>query len=159
MRKVLFGIIGIILLGSGCNNAFTLNDEPQTEQSTRQPTIKIKDQTLLFDLANTNALRELGLSGRQSLPENNGMLFDFRNQADIPQFWMKDMLFNIDILWIKDNKIIAVDKNVPAPSSNEQTTNLKIYSPPSMVNFVLEVNAGWSDDHNVATGDSVILPF
>ncbi len=95
-----------------------------------------------------------GLSGRISLDSNSGMLF-ILPQKGIYSFWMKDMLFPIDIIWIADNKIIAIDNSIPLEPNG---TNLKTYSPPETVDYVLELNAGFAIKHNFKKGDAITLP-
>lgn len=67
------------------------------------------------------------------------------------------MEFAIDIIWIKDGKIIQIDKNVEAPAVGTPDNKLKLYSPKSAVDYVLEVNSGYSDLNNIKVGDSVLI--
>lgn len=99
--------------------------------------------------------RKTGLSNRTSLPSDSGMLFVLGNVKSIPSFWMKDMRFPIDILWIKDGKILKIDKNVPVPPDGADDKDLSLYHPSSPVQYVLEVNAGFSDLNGFKVGDSV----
>ncbi len=143
------------MLASGCN-VLSPSDTNTNVGLTKKTakTLTVKNQTLNLELANTDELRTLGLSYRESLPENTGMLFDFTNTGITkPAFWMKGMKFNIDIIWILDKKIIGITKNVPA--SNLPDKELPTYPPPSEIGHVLEVNAGWSDKHNIAIGDQI----
>jgi len=73
--------------------------------------VHIAGQDIKVDLALTEAQREQGLSGRQSLNENEGMLFVFDSPGNYP-FWMKDMNFPIDIIWLsEDGSVIYIKKN------------------------------------------------
>jgi uncharacterized membrane protein (UPF0127 family) len=84
------------------------------------------------------------------------MLFDFGSETEaMPRFWMKDMRFDLDIVWIKDNKIIGIAKNIPKPAAGTADEKLPTYSPPSPIDQVLEVNAGWTDKYKIKTGDEV----
>ena len=77
------------------------------------------------------------------------MLFVFDKSGFYP-FWMKEMNFSIDIVWIGDNwEIIGVAENLN-PDSYPQT-----FSPSQPVWLVLEVNAGWVKRHNIKTGMTV----
>src|SRR4051812_1798797 len=68
--------------------------------------INIAGQHVVVDLATTPTTREQGLSGRAALPENHGMLFVFDTPGVYP-FWMKDMNFPIDMIWISnDMKVV-----------------------------------------------------
>ena len=97
--------------------------------------------------------RQKGLSGRKSLDENQGMLFVF-DHPDQYGFWMKDMLFPIDIIYIDTDKVVYVVRKAPAGG---QTPNLVIYRPDEPANYVLEVNAGTADKLNIKKGTTVKL--
>jgi uncharacterized membrane protein (UPF0127 family) len=103
-------------------------------------------------VANTPDLRERGLSGRTGLPSDSGMLFVF----DTPSrygFWMKDMEFPIDIIWISGDRVVGIEKSL-SPDSYPQ-----IFYPEEDVNFVLEVPAGFSERHNINIADSFSVSF
>ena len=93
-----------------------------------------------------------GLSGRVSLDENSGMLFVF-SEVNIYRFWMPDMHFPIDIIWIDENKNVV---GISADVSNEfDPANPRFYTPPRPVRYVLEVNAGFSGSKNIKIGSPV----
>lgn len=95
-----------------------------------------------------------GLGGRDNLESDKGMLFVF-SKSDHYVFWMKDMRFSIDIIWLQDDIIVDISKNVPAePGVSLQ--KLKLYSPQQKANRVLEVNAGFSDKNNIKIGNRII---
>lgn len=90
-----------------------------------------------------------GLSGRQCIANDWGMLFSFKD-SDIRQFWMKDMNFPIDIVWIDDNfQVVGVETNV-SPDTYPQT-----FASPSPVKFVLETGANQAEDLGLVTGATV----
>jgi len=93
-----------------------------------------------------------GLSDRPFLPQDYGMLFIFPDKQ-IRTFWMLRMHFPLDIVWIDDNKITKIDKNLPPEGDMPQ----KHYSSDRPVNCVLEVNAGLADKHKIKRGDKVIF--
>jgi uncharacterized membrane protein (UPF0127 family) len=124
-----------------------------------QKSVIISGKKLLVDIADTPALQTKGLSGRQSLDENQGMLFVFPSEAK-QFFWMKDMLFPIDIIWInKDEEIVYIDENAPIPEPNTADYKLPLYSSPKAVKYVLEVNAGYSEKYSIKVGDRVEITF
>ena len=91
-----------------------------------------------MEIANTDAERTQGLSGRASLPAGTGLLFVFESPGKYG-FWMKDMNFPIDIVWLGDGMLpVGIEKNV-SPDSYPQ-----VFYPPVPVRYVLEVNAGES---------------
>jgi len=91
-----------------------------------------------------------GLGGRRNLPENRGLLFAYDGYY-VPKFWMKDMRFSIDIIWIKDKMVVGFEKNTPVSNQNPLPT----YQPKDFVNYVLEVNAGFVDKNQIKIGDRV----
>lgn len=115
--------------------------------------IQIGNHIIEADLADSIAKRTRGLSGRKQLSENDGMLFIFPYKARY-SFWMKDMNFPIDIIWINDNKIVGVEESVN-PQINEATFDLKMYDAPEPINNVLELPAGSFQKWNFKIGDSV----
>lgn len=128
------------------------------KETSTTPTLKIRDVTLNLEVANTPAKKSLGLGKRDSINKNSGMLFDFTQDPDArPSFWMKDMRFNIDFLWIKNSKVIQLDKNFPAPKNSFD--ELPTISPSSPIDYVLEVNSGFIEEHKIEVGDSVQINF
>jgi uncharacterized protein len=120
----------------------------------RFSTLKVRDKTIRVEVVDTPASRAQGLSGRVSLPENQGMYFVFEFPAK-HGFWMKDMRFPIDIIWIKDGAIIGFQENTPVPTGGE----LPVYYPQSSVSHVLEINAFKAKEWGFRIGDKVeILP-
>ena len=106
------------------------------------PTATINNIAIPIEIADTPAKRTQGLSGVVSLPENNGMLFVF-DESHIPAFWMYDMNFALDFIWIHNNTVVDITENVPPPAPNATKQQLPTYSPNAPVNMVLELNAGW----------------
>jgi uncharacterized membrane protein (UPF0127 family) len=81
--------------------------------------------------------RVQGLSGRSSLSESSAMLFVFDIESDRYCFWMKDMKFDIDILWLDSKKRIVDAKYAASPSSYPEE-----FCPKSAARYVLELPAG-----------------
>lgn len=105
-------------------------------------------------LADTPSKQMLGLGNRNTLGENDGMLFPYPQKIK-PFYWMKNMLIPIDIIWISDNNIVGIEKSVNPPGIGTPDTELTRYSPTEPVNYVLEVNSGFSDKHLIKVGDEV----
>lgn len=98
-----------------------------------------------------------GLSGKSSLPDDVGMLFIFPKQDIRPTFWMKDMYFDIEIIWINDGKISQIT-SASAPESSTPDQYLKLYVPADPIDMVLEVNTGFSQKYNIKPGDRIKVP-
>jgi hypothetical protein len=108
--------------------------------------IKTSKGTIQAEIVDTPALLEKGLSDRDSLLPDHGMLFVFY-KIDKYEFWMKDMRFPIDIVWIDADKIvIEVDSNV-SPDSYPNS-----YAPSAPVKYVLELNAGMAEKMGMNIG-------
>ncbi|MGB6881980.1 MAG: DUF192 domain-containing protein, partial [Microgenomates group bacterium] len=105
----------------------------------------------------TEIQRRQGLSGKENLPEGEGMLFIFESKNIQPPFWMKDMKFAIDIIWIDDDKIVQIDKDIQPPEPGASDNKLVLYTPNQPIDYVLEVNAGFSEENKIKVGDSVNL--
>lgn len=117
--------------------------------------IKINENTFNVEIVNTAYSTTQGLSGRDEIGQP-GMLFIFPTQES-RYFWMKDMKFDIDIVWILDEKVVDIHKNVPKPEENTPDNRLVTYSPKQNVDMVLELNAGDADKYNINSGDVVQL--
>ena len=111
--------------------------------STGNPTIKID-----IEIADNDYERQLGLMNRQSMEEMQGMLFIFPEEK-YQSFWMLNTLFSLDMLFINSNKdIVTIHKNT-SPLSEQS------YPSSKPARYVLEVNAGFCDRHNIKQGDKV----
>jgi len=152
--------IFIVLVGIFTQKSPTLDWSKylQPSASSQVKTMTVGTKTIQVEIANTRDLRTKGLSGVTSLPKDNGMLFVFESKKATPTFWMKDMLIPLDIIWIANGKVVKLDKNVAAPASDAKDGSLIKYSSPQAVDYVLEVNSGFSDTNNIKVNDSVILP-
>lgn len=108
--------------------------------------LKFGNKTLHIESVSTASEQAKGLGDRQSLGENRGMLFIF-DSADIRCFWMKDMNFPIDILWLDENKkVIDIKPGV------EPDTYPEAFCSQGEAVYVLEVNAGLSKQAGVSIG-------
>ena len=100
----------------------------------------IDGHVLNIELADSIIEQKQGLSGRTDLSDDYGMLFVFDNYAE-RSFWMKDMLVPIDIVWVKDDKIVGYEDNVQ-PELDVADHELILYTSSEPGNYVLEVRAG-----------------
>ncbi len=104
------------------------------------------------EVANTMISRAKGLSGHAPLTDNEGMLFLFGESGNYG-FWMKDMKFPIDIIWIDGNKITTI-----APGVTPNTYPSSFY-PDLPSDKVLEINAGTVQNLGVKVGDEVKIIY
>jgi uncharacterized membrane protein (UPF0127 family) len=120
--------------------------------TSKGPYVIIAGVRLLVEVADTPAERGRGLSGREMLPENSGMLFVF----DTPRrygFWMYGMKFPLDIIWIDERLRVVYFVENAQPCVNICET----YEPPADALYVLEVNAGFVKKYGLKVWDVVEL--
>ncbi len=107
--------------------------------------------TVTVELARTPQEKGRGLSNRPGLSEGSGMAFVY----EVPQsigIWMKDMRFPLDILWVRDGRIVKIERDAPPLRSGDPE---RVYS--AIGNLVLELPAGFADRSGIRLGDSVKL--
>ncbi len=112
-------------------------------------TLRVGNTELNVEIADSPEERQQGLSGRDKLPNNQGMLFIFESEG-LYNFWMKDMKFPIDIVWIDSSgRIIYLKENIGPDTYPE------LFSPDKPARYVLEVNAGWVAKNSIAIGNTL----
>lgn len=122
------------------------------------PAITIRGETFRVEVARTPDERARGLGGRASLAPGTGMVFPFE-RADRHAFWMAGMYFDIDIVWIRDGKIVDVSERLPhpPPELDPRAAALPEYRPREPADLVLEVAAGTARARGWQPGDPVGL--
>lgn len=143
---IFFGVYSYVLLKE--DKLLPLNNKEIQEKSIIKH-IRIKNNLIRVDIADTIESRQKGLSGRNFMAEDEGMLFVFEDVGKY-FFWMKDMNFPIDILWISEDKeIIHIEKKVlPETFPN-------LFGPDVPVKYVLELSANYSDRNSISLGDKI----
>ena len=112
--------------------------------------MKIGNNNYNIELATTIAQKTKGLSGRDSLCKNCGMLFTFGFETNLP-FWMKDTLIPLDMIWLdKNGKIVDIQ-------TASEINSTKIYQNQTPAQYVLELNANDSQKINLKIGDIINL--
>ncbi len=111
--------------------------------------LSVGSSTVRAFIAETPQEKKKGLSGRPALGDTEGMFFRF-DSPDLYSFWMKDMLMPIDIIWIDSDYSVA---DITPDVRPESYPNL--FYPKVPVQYVLEVQAGWANAHDVKIGDRV----
>ena len=87
------------------------------ETAVRVPVVEVGGVVFEVEIADDAAERAQGLSGRDPLPEDGGMLFVYQEPV-VPGFWMRQMRFPLDFVWIgEDCEVVDVTPNVPAPGA------------------------------------------
>ncbi len=162
MKKILLPILGtaafIIAVGLLVKSTGGMNGEGllSSQVSSSQKQVVVSGKTINVDVANTEAKRSLGLAKRSSLGTDSGMLFVFDKKQAVVNFWMKDMEIPLDIIWISEGKIVKIDKEVPAQKGVGDNM-LTIYPSGRPIDYVLEVNSGYTTKNNIKVGDTIDL--
>ena len=119
------------------------------------PLVTIGAATWQVELAITGEQLARGLSGREFLPAGTGMLFIYQQEGN-RTFWMPDMRFPLDMVWIGGNCEVAdVTHNAPIPLPGQSRNDLPRFSPNAPAQYVLEINAGEFESQGINVGDSV----
>ncbi len=113
--------------------------------------VKIGDHVIPVELAVTEDEKQRGLGFRPSLAPDHGMLFVYDHKEQF-NFWMRGMQFPLDFIWIDGGTIAEITPNIPAPKPGEQ---LRVYTPKSEIDKILEVNAGMVEKYEIRVGDTV----
>ena len=107
------------------------------------------------EVADTSQKRSLGLGKRSGLKKDWGMLFVFEKRKT-HSFWMKDMQFALDIIWLDNYRIVHILRNVQPAIQGEKPS---ILAPPAPANFVLEIEAGRASELRLKQGDLLKYNF
>ncbi|MDQ4101780.1 MAG: DUF192 domain-containing protein [Thermoproteota archaeon] len=153
---VLYFFAGILTMLAGQESQFnrTIIQEQIRSGIIEYPkvNITINDQTLVADVSATTEQRTLGLTVKNALAENEAMLFVFENEAK-HKFWMKDMKFPIDIIWISDDKrVVDIENNLQPCNSGPFCST---YEPEGNSLYVLETASGLAQKFGIAKGSLV----
>lgn len=159
MKKSLIGSISVVLIITSLVYLFRQKDETVppvelvvTEQASSglaQKQVMLGSTVYTLDIADTDLLQEKGLSFRENLSPQTGMLFIF-GTPDVYQFWMKDMKFAIDMIWLDaDKKVVYIEEFVD-PSTYPQS-----FGPETPTQYVIEIPAGDTTKVGLKVGDLI----
>jgi uncharacterized membrane protein (UPF0127 family) len=156
LRSTVLLLLIVAAVAPGQVTARPLNPPwiPETPFSSETATVTIDGHVVDAEIADTGTLRERGLSYRDGLELDTGMLFVYSDES-VRSFWMFEMRFCLDMLWITDGKLVgAAEDACPAESAEDEIPRFRS---PEPVQYVLEVEAGWLAEHDVDVGASVEL--
>ncbi|MBI4019790.1 MAG: DUF192 domain-containing protein [Candidatus Aenigmarchaeota archaeon] len=125
-----------------------------------------RNNTVFVEIADEPEERRRGLMNRTSLGENSGMLFVFEGES-VLYFWMKDTRIPLDMIFISGSRsgdniagghsgeIASIKRNAQPCGGDPCETYGSIFP----AKYVVEVNAGWADAHNVREGGTVVINY
>lgn len=145
---ILLTIAAVALIG-----AFFIT-MPNSPSVPAKSEISIGDAVLTVEVVSSPEERQRGLSGREALPEGNGMLFVFEEEGSWG-IWMKDMQFPIDILWARsDGTITTIEEHV-----SPETYPKNFFPKTPDAKYVLEAKAGFVNTHSIAEGMEIVVQY
>lgn len=117
------------------------------------PSVELGGKRFSVEIADSSEEQALGLMFRDSMPEDQGMLFIFPNEAP-RSFWMKNTRIPLDIMYFdKDLKMVSISANAK-PCRVSRCSSYPSIAP---AKFVLELNAGMASELGVGVGDRLTL--
>lgn len=157
MKTALVVLVAIVVIFAGAlifagKNASEVTQVflNEQEQNLKKAIVNVGGSHLIASVANTPLSRKQGLSNVHSIGPNEGKLFVF-DEEGYHEFWMKDMNFNIDIIFInKQGTVVDIIENI------SPETFPKTFKPKYPAIKVLEVNAGWASQNKVKVGEMMI---
>ena len=117
--------------------------------------ITSRGEVIQVEVADTQKKRSLGLGKRSYLKKGWGMLFVFEKRKS-HRFWMKDMQFPLDIIWLDNSKIVHIIRNAHPVNSKFEPESM---TSPVPVKFVLEIAAGQAEKLQLKTGQRMQFKF
>jgi uncharacterized membrane protein (UPF0127 family) len=159
---ILFGVLSVVTLGVWlvmANRAGTKNPMNIGDGGVAVISAQAGDVAIPVELAVTDMEKIQGLSDRESLPEDSGMLFVWESPVQTG-FVMRRMRFPLDIVFIKatqenQGEIIHIAADLPACPA--QSSGCATANPNAPFHYVLEVNAGFMQRHGIQVGDAVTV--
>lgn len=150
MQKIIFFLAFVALCATGY---VWYQDTYVGDGSKTTTNLQIKNKVIKTQVVDSVLEMERGLSGKESLAPNTGMLFIFSSLSR-PEIWMKDMKFSIDIIFIDmDGKIVEIFENATPESYLENPP--RVFRTLEDAKYVLEVPAGTVQDIGITTGMTV----
>lgn len=147
--KVIGGFLGIAIVAVIIGSIWSLVG------GSHWATAQVDEVAYTFRLADSPLEHAKGLSGMSiGQLEADGMLFVFPDEQE-RVFTMRGMQFNLDILWIRDNKIMDIDYDVAAPVGGQKPVNIS--SDPLLADMVIEVPAGHAQEMNFQIGHTLVI--
>lgn len=145
--------LALIFVGFRSQRSSTGDAGKSSGEQSKLATVTLGNVAVRAEVAAADRDRRRGLAGRTSLGESKGMLFVFDRPGPYAMT-MQGMAFPLDILWIRDGRVIDVAMDVPI-----RTDTPVIVSPERFATSVLEVNAGFITRHRITIDTPVTFTF
>ncbi|MBD1910966.1 MULTISPECIES: DUF192 domain-containing protein [unclassified Leptolyngbya] len=152
-RFLSWTIIGLCLVALGCNAATADSSTSEGQMLPITAEVELGSEQFQLEVARTPSEQAMGLMYRPSLEDNRGMLFPFRYQR-VVQFWMKNCLIPLDMVFLRNGTVQAV---VTAPPCEDEPC--PTYGPSTAVDSVIELRGGRAQEVGITPGDRVEIRF
>ena len=157
--------IGVSIFLIGCsptlpikNNSILANQSPTTTTSGQVLPVSAKarigNRPIELEVAKTAEQQNTGLMYRTSLPDDKGMLFEFKS-AQLVSFWMKNCKISLDMIFLQDGVVEAIEVSAPPCTADPCPT----YGPDTAVEQVIELRGGRAAELGVKEGDRIEIEF
>jgi uncharacterized membrane protein (UPF0127 family) len=156
-------LLGLPSIIPGGGNPFNMNTAPNTALSVQSLLIidaastgnpELVKSVLTVDVADTPEKRSQGLSDKENMDFDRGMLFVFEQEVK-PNFIMRNMRFSLDFIWVKNDFVVDILENIPPDPAGTPEESLKRYAPIASVDKVIEVSAGYVKKYGIKVGDRI----
>lgn len=164
---ILGGLLMVGLLLAGCSSSVPAASPSQAKPAPTAQSeanlgqnlpiaaeVQIGQQSIQLEVAKTLDQQALGLMYRPSLDANRGMLFPFTPARPV-SFWMKNVVIDLDMVFVREGKIIAIASNVP-PCQSEPCP---VYGPGELVDQVIELRGGRAGELGLKAGDRLTVKY
>ena len=145
-RPLFLGLLVLLLVLLG-SLSYRQHLDPKPAEVPTQ--VEVGENIYALEIARTAPELQTGLGGRESLCPSCAMLFLFQKPSQ-SGFWMKDMRFPLDIVWLMDDTVVHIERNIPFDSR-------ETFYPKNEADRVLEFNAG--EVKNLDVGDQVRFSY
>ncbi len=157
------GLVAIACLLLSCTPAPVTENSPTVLTSTPQTPgqilpigakVQTQGQTIQLEIAKSRSQQALGLMYRSFLPDNRGMLFPFDPPQPV-QFWMKNVVLDLDIIFLANGKIVEIAAAVPPC----QVEPCPTYGPNQVIDQVVELRGGRAAELGWQVGTQLEIEF
>lgn len=164
--KMISVSVGLGMMFMGCATSVPVTPQPALQPTPAVATpiakagqslpisakVKVGDQVVQLEVAKTPEQQAMGLMFRAQIPPDRGMLFPFNPPRPV-SFWMKNVLVDLDMVFLRNGKVVAIASNVPPC----KTDPCPVYGPQEAVDHVLELGGGRAKALGIKPGDRLLI--
>jgi uncharacterized protein len=150
--------VGLSLWLMSCTTAVKTEPAPSQPPATLGQVLpitaqaKMAGQVIQLEVAQTPEQQQMGLMYRTAVAADRGMLFPFNPPRPV-QFWMKHVVINLDMVFMRQGKVVAIAANVPPCKADP----CAMYGPQTLIDQVIELRGGRAQEIGLKVGDRVTV--